>query len=470
MKGSVAAAIALRLQPGGLFAPAAAAATPTVVGAPEDLGEWSAVLPGFFGIIPVHGHVLHTGKILLFHDTEGYLWNPADDTAVQKNPGNNLFCAGHTLLANGDVFCAGGVLGVGSPPLGPRWTWFFRTTLEKWKRGPDMLQGRYYPTCTTLPQGDVMITTGTNETGGFNEDVELLTGTTLSLVSNKRVNLYPHQWVLPDGKVVMTGPRQRDAAIVDPTTWDWETVPDLLDNRHDAGGFMKPGGPEGSYTVIRTGGHNNTVEQLDCSTPEAGWTFLSALPEIRSDMNTTLLPDGTVLGVGGQDKPPKPQAARLQSLLYTPATDTWLPVASQVMKRAYHSIALLLPDGRVLSTGDNSDGAGQATMEIYSPPYLFRGPRPTITKAPASVAPGQLFNVKTPDTIARVVLMRPGSCTHSVNMTQQHIELAFTMTATGLQVTAPPSNNVAPVGRYMLFVLNPDGVPSVARWVQVTAA
>jgi len=442
-----------------------------VTQAPEDVGEWSGVLPGFFDTIPIHGAVLRTGKVLLFQNTAGYLWDPVDDSAVAANPGEDLFCAGHTFLGNGDVFCAGGVLG--SPPFGPRWTWFFRASTGRWRKGPDMRQGRYYPTCTTLPHGEVLITTGTDETGAFNEDVELLTGSTLSLVSNKRVNLYPHQWLLPDGKVVMTGPRQRDVAILDPATWMWTTVPDLLANRHDAGGFMKPTGPGGSFEVIRTGGHNNTVEVLDCSNPTAGWTFLSSLPEIRSDMNTTLLPDGTVLGVGGQDQPggagATPQEPRLQSLLYTPNTDTWVPVATQTMKRAYHSIALLLPDGRVLSTGDNSEGAGRDTREIYSPPYLFRGSRPTITKASSSVAPGQVFLVKCPDSVARVVLMRPGSCTHSNNMSQLHIELAFTVAGDLLRVTAPPSNNVAPVGYYMLFVLSPDGVPSVARWIRITA-
>jgi hypothetical protein len=63
--------------------------------------------------------------------------------------------------------------------------------------------------------------------------------------------------------------------------------------------------------------------------------------------------------------------------------------------------------------------------------------------------------------------MRPGAVTHTNNMTQGHVELACPPGDGFVSVSAPPSNNVAPAGYYMLFVLNPDGVPSVASWVQM---
>ena len=87
--------------------------------------------------------------------------------------------------------------------------------------------------------------------------------------------------------------------------------------------------------------------------------------------------------------------------LWDPATGTWTTMASLAVVRTYHSIALLLPDGRVLSAGGEIGGA---SAEIYSPPYLFHGSRPTITSAPTSVRYGQSFFVGTLGSILGVVL------------------------------------------------------------------
>src|SRR5438105_15593520 len=118
------------------------------------------------------------------------------------------------------------------------------------------------------------------------------------------------------------------------------------------------------------------------------------MPEPRTNMNSVLLPDGTILVVGGNavDQFTTPY---LQSLLYDPTNDTWTPLVSQTLRRAYHSTAVLLPDGRVLSAGDNgpAPAAGQDNEELYYPPYLFRASRPSIVQAPAAVAVGSLYPV-----------------------------------------------------------------------------
>src|SRR5204863_2620508 len=136
--------------------------------------------------------------------------------------------------------------------------------------------------------------------------------------------------------------------------------------------------------------------------------------------------------------------------------------------RTYHSVALLLPDGRVLSAGGASEGAG---AEVYSPPYLFRGSRPTITSAPTSVAYGQQFFVGTPDAanISKVTLIALSSVTHGVNMGQRISRPLFSQATGGLNVTAPSNPNNTPPGFYMLFILNSNGVPSVAKIVQINS-
>jgi len=141
--------------------------------------------------------------------------------------------------------------------------------------------------------------------------------------------------------------------------------------------------------------------------------------------------------------------------------------------RLYHSETLLLPDGRILSQGGGhpaaNGGANQFNAEIYSPPYLFRGPRPTITAAPGVVAWGQTFPVETPDgaSIAKVHLIRLGSATHALNMDQRLCRPTFELGPGGLSVTAPVSPAVCPPGYYMMFLVNGNGVPSVAKMIRV---
>src|SRR4026208_713216 len=143
-------------------------------------------------------------------------------------------------------------------------------------------------------------------------------------------------------------------------------------------------------------------------------------------------------------------------------------MASLTKIRSYHSIALLLPDGRVLSAGGTFGGA---SAEIYSPPSLSRGSRPSIPSAPASVGYGQSFFVGTPDaaSISKVTLITLSSVTHNFDMGQRISRPSFSQATGGLNVTAPSDRNKAPPGHYMLFILNSNGVPSVAKIVQINS-
>jgi hypothetical protein len=197
----------------------------------------------------------------------------------------------------------------------------------------------------------------------------------------------------------------------------------------------------------------------------------------------TLLPDGTVLVTGGTSQANARYDGKSWDLskmvhaaeLWNPVTETWTTLAAMQTPRSYHSTAALLPDGRVLVGGSEAapplDKIDQRVFEIFSPPYLFKGPRPTITDAPTTVTYGETFIVETPQgtDIAHVNWVRLSSVTHAFNQNQRINHLSFTPTpdGEGLLVTAPANGNLAPPGHYMLFILNDAGVPSVARTIQL---
>jgi hypothetical protein len=147
----------------------------------------------------------------------------------------------------------------------------------------------------------------------------------------------------------------------------------------------------------------------------------------------------------------------------------------------YHSIALLLPDGRVVTASGNPPPYGQLPqwleqpneelkIEVYSPPYLFAGPRPTIANVATEWTYGQPVTIGTPQAgnIRWAQLIRNGVTTHSFDNSQRLVDLPIDSQAQAkVNVTAPPSPTVAPPGWYMLFLVDNGGVPSVATWIHV---
>jgi hypothetical protein len=214
----------------------------------------------------------------------------------------------------------------------------------------------------------------------------------------------------------------------------------------------------------------NTAEIIDLNQPNPQWTFTGSSAFSRAYQNGTVLPTGEVLVTGGTSGDrSNPALAVNAAEIWNPATGSWTTLPSSApLLRGYHSTSLLLPDGRVLHGGGGGGGGtvDNYNYEIYSPAYLFKGARPTITGAtPATVGYGQSLSVGTPDgaSITKVVFIRTGSVTHAFDQAQRLVPLSFSTVAGGLSVTIPVSRTVAPPGPYMLFLVNGSGVPSVAR-------
>jgi hypothetical protein len=199
-----------------------------------------------------------------------------------------------------------------------------------------------------------------------------------------------------------------------------------------------------------------------------------ASPE-RENCNAVLLPDGGVLILGGTVQHGEDDHAILAAELYDPCTDRWTTLGSATVPRGYHSVALLLPDGRVWTSGNSRNAEPgspnrELRIEIFSPPYLFRGPRPVIEAAPEGLDLASTFVIRTPQAAAiqSVALLRCGSVTHSFDADQRCVGLAIQgRTPTQLMVASPPDNRVAPPGYYLLFILDQNGVPSVGQFVRV---
>jgi hypothetical protein len=446
-------------------------------GAPVDVGSWAT--PFTVPIVAIHATLLHDGTVLLFErtgtntGTRAYILDPVTGTttSVNFNRAREIFCAGHNVMPNGDVFVTGGHPPHGQQGVGVPETEIYRAATRTWEPGPNMGEARWYPTNIELADGRSLIFGGQAVKGAWSKSVEQYqpSSGTLSVLpasATKQIPSYPRMHLLPNGTIFMAGPN-RLSYVFNPATAKWTASAKrygangssvLLSDLHSV---LAVGGKVGTSATA-------TSEIVDVNTAKPVWTQTTSLNHAREALNLVTLADGSVFAVGGgltsaYDNP------ILTPELFDPHTRTWKDMAPQVAPRMYHSTALLLPDGRVLSAGQDK-GAYAKTVEIYSPPYLFKGPRPTIDFAPSSLGYGEGFSVVTlgAPTIGGVALVRPGSVTHSVNFDQRYVPLAFNASGGVLSVTSPADGNTAPPGWYMLFLVSTEGIPSVASWVHLT--
>ena len=461
----------------------------------------------------------------------------------------NLFCAGASFTQDGRVVVTGGNLAYPSQTTGGKYAgldqvYTFDPFSETWVRQPDMNHGRWYPSQLLMPDGRTFIIGGLDERGygDKNEDLELFTPSagptgvgSIGFLGPEGVltkggdptkppvgDYYPHLFWMPSGHGMVAGPWTLDTWRFDPpgnpATLSWENLPNLAYSRVWSTAVPVPAGTAGSPEVMLLGGSDKpaadsagtdaiaTANAAVYDERSPGWhektsVATGAMNVARSHQNTVLLPDGSMATIGGGlgavvDPSHSPNGspgqyaadpAQLQMELWNPATRQWRLGPAQNEFRAYHSTAVLLPDGRVLSAGDDFNGRfaaadprnqQQDSAELYEPPYLFDGdslaPRPVIASAPSEITWWHSFDVaveRAPGSaraVSRAVLVAPGAATHAVDMNQRSVPLQVTATSpTSLTFKAPANPDVAPGGWYMLFVLDETGTPSVAKWVQL---
>ncbi|HKR58874.1 MAG TPA: fibronectin type III domain-containing protein [Pyrinomonadaceae bacterium] len=448
------------------------------------VGQWSSAQTWPYRA--VHTQVLPTGKVIFWDSFSNadhpQLWDPTTGSVTPATQaGYNIFCTGVSFLADGRMFLAGGHI---SDNVGLPSTSVYDPFTNSWTLLPDMNAGRWYPTNTTLANGDVLVVSGmVDTTVGMNllpQIWQQASGTWRNLTSAQlQLPYYPYMFLAPNGKIFSAGPNQTTRYLDTSGSGVWTVVGNNNYGTrnwgsavmYDNGKVLISGGIRGDfYGAPSAVAPTATAEAIDLNAASPSWQYVASMAYPRKHHNLTLLPDGKVLVTGGSSGSEETNSNSANPVyaaeMWDPATNSWTTLASNSLYRGYHSTAVLLPDGRVLSAGGEDV---VASAEIYSPPYLFRGARPTISSAPTAVSYGQTFFVGTPDATSTttVTLVRLSSVTHTNNMDQRISRLSFSQATGGLNVTAPSSTNLCPPGYYMLFILNGNGVPSVARIVRV---
>jgi Galactose oxidase-like, Early set domain len=488
--------------------------------APADAGQWEVLPLGAEGsqILAVHAALLRTNKVAYFGGTEHdpnqtnfdhtRLWDPVTNTIqTLASPNHDLFCCGHAFLGNGKLLAAGGTQeyqGVQDPIYTQHYRGLRNATLlnpkfqgsNPWEpttpmrpeRGLTTGGGRWYPTLLTLQNGRVFTMAGHPEktdTRHNNIMIEVFKNGTWLDMGDKAdaFHAYPRLHLLPNGKVFSSSPMSGQCQLWDPGPNSWSNVDVSPGSEYEsfvASSVLLPLLPEENYRarVMVVGGVQPKIIDFGAVTPM--WQNTSARTlagsPLRRHLNAVLLPDGTVLVVGGSETNLDADAV-LEAELYNPFSNQWSTLATAGVVRVYHSVALLLPDGRVWTGGSNFNSASgvanrELRIEIFSPPYLFQGPRPTISNVPnvINVSKTPTFTITTPDAaqIAGVNIIRCGSVTHAYDADQRFVKLAIqNKSGNTVTVASPPNGKVAPRGYYLIFILNGSGIPSVGQFIKI---
>jgi hypothetical protein len=462
------------------------AVTPTATNG----GQWSALMS--WPMVSIHSILMKNGKVLQFDGWQQpeptQVWDPSTQTFTNQTAPDSIFCSGVAELPDGRVLVVGGYGGLSTGKIGIVDTSIFDPATSKWTRVADMHNPRWYPDLIELADGRfVAISGNSTDSSTWADHPEVYdpstnTWTVLSSVSTSQVHEeeYPFSYLVPNGNVFTIGPSEDKSFLLNVSNQTWTQVGGSSGVVNGSSVMYRPGKilySGGTNTQDSNSPANSTTAVIDLNAQTPTWRQTSPMLHARVYHTLTMLPDGTVLAVGGettwgQTGSTETTGGVLPSEIWNPDTETWSPAAPLAATRGYHSTAVLMPDGTVLVGGSghaNPGYPGQNSSQIYSPPYLFKGPRPTITSAPGGASYGETIPVSTPDgaSISAVNLVSLGADTHQSDMDQHFVPLSFSQTSGGLNVQVPSSGAVAPPGNYMLFIVNSARVPSVASFIHI---
>ncbi|MFI9342550.1 galactose oxidase-like domain-containing protein [Streptomyces sp. NPDC052773] len=484
-------------------------------------GKWE-VLPAQNPVRSMHSVVLHNGKVLLIagsgNDPEKFeagtftsaVYDPANGSYKIIPTPKDMFCAGHVQLQDGRVLVMSGNKGYPTADgkigyQGYKDSYVFDPGTETYTRTSDMNDGHWYPSATVLGNGDVLSFGGLKEDSTGSVTAERWSQAEQRWLPTWQVKqtwsfwgLYPSMILMQDGRLFYSGSHVfgnnipgTGAAIYDYDANTITQVPGLRkkDERDQSASVLLP--PAQDQKVLTIGGGNidsnpdanRLTDVIDLKQPNPSYVAGPPLPQGTVDfgdgkvpqtgdqgkmyVSAVLLPDGKVMETGGALHNRADPV--FETSLYDPQTNTFDPVTADPEARGYHSSAFLLPDGRVMTTGDNpGNGSWNHNVSVYTPPYLLKGPRPTITSLiDTEWTYGDTQRITVDRPIAKAELIRPAAVTHSSDPNQRFVDLPLTVDGNNVDLNVTNNPNVAPPGWYMLFAVDANGVPSVAKWVHL---
>ncbi|MFJ3193985.1 galactose oxidase-like domain-containing protein [Streptomyces griseoviridis] len=375
----------------------------------------------------------------------------------------------------------------------------FDPVAEKYIKVDPMNEARWYPTLTTLSDGKVLSVSGLDDIGqlvpGKNEVFDPKTKKWTYTDTVRQFPTYPALFLMENGKIFYSGSNAGygpDNVGRDPGIWDvdsnkFEKLSGLsdADRLETSGTVLLPPAQNQTYMVIGGGGVGESAlssaktRLIDMKDGDPKFVDGPTLEKGTRYPQSSVLPDDTVLVSGGsQDYRGRGDSNILQARLYHPDTNTFDRVADPLVGRNYHSGSILLPDGRVMFFGSDplyadkantKPGRFEQRIEIYTPPYLYRDARPTLSGGPQTIARGGSGTFSSPQASAvkKVRLIKPSASTHVTDVDQRSIALDFEVAGDKITVTVPKNKNLVQSGWYMLFVDDDQGTPSEAQWVRV---
>ncbi|WP_344073939.1 discoidin domain-containing protein [Streptomyces crystallinus] len=475
-------------------------------GDPSIAGSWGPVTG--FPLVPVATAVLPGNKLLAwsaygvdrYGGSNGYtqtaIMNLTTGNVTQRrvdNTGHDMFCPGIAMLADGRVLVTGGSNASRASIYDPR--------TDTWSSTADMNIARGYQAMTLLSNGDAFVLGGSWSGASEPKDGEVWSAATHTwrklpgvpaagaMTADPRgaYRADNHMWLhaTSQGRVLQLGPSKQmnwittdgNGSITPAGTRS--DSPDAMNGNavsYDIGKLLTLGGAAAyenapatrrAYTVDLNGGGRPTA------------TRTGDMASARAFSNSVVLPDGKVAVFGGQEIPVPFSDAKsvMTPEIWDPETGRFTPLATMAVPRNYHSTANLLPDGRIFSGGGGLCGdcaTNHLNGAVFTPPYLLNPDgsertRPVITSAPPShVALGSTLPLSADSPVSSFAMVRTGAATHSVDNDQRRVPLTFKQTGAGSYALSIPSDpGVALPGTYLLFALNTDGVPSVAKTISV---